>query len=96
MTPVDALAATQPAEVDPIAARIATLRTLRDGWLDGEGAAPSEPALAQAAHLARIVAVLGETPRIFPQPDGGATVECKTVDIYVGADGRITSTTEGP
>ena len=96
MSAVDALAATQPVVVDPIAARIAALRALRDGWLDGDGVVPTESALAQAAHLARVVAVLGETPRIFPQPSGGATVECAAVDIYVGADGRITSTTEEP
>lgn len=83
-----------------IAARIAELRALAHGWLDGEGAAVTEPALSAAAQLARIVAACGREPHIFPRPCGGATVEvtggngCRGVDVYIGADGAIESTTE--
>ena len=83
-----------------IDARIAELRALAPGWLDGEGAAVTEPALSAAAQLARIVAACGREPHIFPRPCGGATVEvtggngCRGVDVYIGADGAIESTTE--
>jgi hypothetical protein len=85
-----------------IDARILELRALAPGWLDGEGSVIAEPALSAAAQLARIVAACGQTPHIFPRPCGGATVEvlygnsCRGVDVYIGANGAIESTTEDP
>ena len=77
-------------------ARIAELRALAPGWLDGDGESVTESALSTAARVARIVAACGREPRIFPRPCGGATVECDAVDVYLGADGAVESTTEDP
>ena len=85
-----------------IAARIAELRALAPGWLDGDGESVTESALSTAAQLARIVAACGRDPHIFPRPCGGTTVEvtggneCRGVDVYIGASGTIESTTEDP
>lgn len=79
-----------------IEARCAELRALAPGWLDGEGTAVTEPALSTAARVARILAACGREPRIYPRPCGGASVECDAVDVYLGTDGTIESTTEDP
>ena len=80
--------------VDRITARLDELRALAPGWLDGEGVPPTPAALTAAEHIARIIAACDQTPRIYPTPEGGATVECEPVDVCVGADGRIADTTE--
>jgi hypothetical protein len=79
-----------------IEARCAELRALAPGWLDGEGDAVTESALSTAARVARILAACGREPRIYARPCGGASVECDAVDVYVGADGAVESTTEDP
>jgi hypothetical protein len=79
-----------------IEARIAELRALAPGWLDGEGDAVTESALSTAARIARILAACGQEPRIYPLPCGGTSVECDAVDVYLGADGAVESTTEDP
>lgn len=79
-----------------IEARIAELRALAPGWLDGDGESITEPAVEAAARIARILAACGREPRIYPRLCGGASVECDAVDVYLGADGAVESTTEDP
>jgi hypothetical protein len=76
--------------------RCAELRALAPGWLDGDGAVIAEPAIETAARVARILAACGREPRIYPRPCGGTSVECDAVDVYIGANGAIESTTEDP
>lgn len=79
-----------------IDARVAEIRALAPGWLDGDGEPITEPAIETAARVARILAACGREPRIYPRPCGGTSVECDAVDVYIGANGAIESTTEDP
>ena len=49
--------------------RLAGLQQLRDGWLDGDGAAPDHGAIATARDLLDDIAATGRLPRpgIFPR-----------------------------
>ena len=63
--------------------RLAELRRLRPGWMDGEGVAPSSGALdvverALDSHLADLV----ESPQVFPTLDGGVQLEWFLQDRY--------------
>ena len=59
-----------------ISARLQELRALRDGWLDGDGIAPSEDGLDWlAVNLGRFYPDSGPSPYIYPLPDGGVQIE---------------------
>jgi hypothetical protein len=65
--------------------RVDELAALETGWLDGEGEALTEPALAAARGL--------QHPRLFPTPDGGAqaewTIGAFAVSVTVAPDGSV-------
>jgi hypothetical protein len=65
-------------EVQALWERLSTLAELSDGWLDGDGLAPTELALALARQvLARLLveAPAIERPKVFPTLDGGVQAE---------------------
>jgi hypothetical protein len=65
-------------EVQRLWTRIASLEKVGDGWLEGEGRAPSPLALARAREvLARLLVTYPslERPKVFPTPDGGVQAE---------------------
>ena len=74
--------------------RLVELRKLADGWMNGDGMAPSSAALdsleqALDGHLAE----LRETPRVFPTLEGGLQMEWflgrrhhVTVEVHAGGE----------
>lgn len=85
--------------------RIAELAQLQDGWLDGNGLAPTKPALHRADVLALTLASVVNLPYpgIFPSEEGGIQFEWIPQDLeglelstqlmpelYVGPDGDVT------
>jgi hypothetical protein len=65
-------------DVQRLWTRIGVLEKVGDGWLEGEGRAPSPLALARAREvLARLLATYPslDRPKVFPTPDGGVQAE---------------------
>jgi hypothetical protein len=65
-------------EVQKVWDRLASFTEIQDGWLEGEGRAPSERAIVHAKHvLARLLVEQRalERPRVFPTPNGGVQAE---------------------
>ena len=66
------------ADVQRVWRRLVELRTLRDGWIEGEGVLPDPVVVARAREiLARLLVDDRELPRpkVYPTPDGGIQVE---------------------
>lgn len=66
------------ADVQKVWDRLASFDEIQDGWLEGEGRAPSERAIVHARHvLARLLVERRalERPRVFPTPNGGVQAE---------------------
>ncbi len=77
-------------EIDKLWARLEVLAGVPDGWLHGEGVAPSAEALTRAREvLARLLVEHAEIPRpkVFPIPEGG--VQAEWVLGRVVADARF-------
>jgi len=57
--------------------RISELRELKDGWLDGEGMAPSGDGLSWLFELVGKLITFHQAPcpYIYPTPDGGVSLE---------------------
>jgi hypothetical protein len=58
--------------------RIDHLSTLEDGWIEGEGSAPSETAIVRAREILARLLVDHEwvaRPKVYPTPDGGVQAE---------------------
>lgn len=53
--------------------RLNELAALSDGWLDGEGLAPTPHAIATARAVLRLLP--GARPHLFPTPDGEVSAE---------------------
>ena len=65
-------------EVQKLWDRVDSLRSVGDGWLDGDGIAPAERALTHAREvLGRLLVDHRDIqrPKIFPTPDGGVQAE---------------------
>lgn len=65
-------------EVQRVWKRLEDLRSLRDGWLEGDGVTPDAVVVARAREvIARILVDYRDLPRpkVFPTPDGGIQVE---------------------
>lgn len=79
----------QVALLDPldIAARLAELRELKDGWLDGKGVAPAPPGLEWLKRLfeERYPDEL-PLPHLCPTADGGVHAEWSFPPVEVGVD----------
>ena len=69
-------------------ARLEELSTLRDGWFDGEGTAPTRATIDHAASSIRSLTAEGNvpTPYLYPTPEGDIRAE------WPLADGEITAT----
>lgn len=66
------------ADVEKLWARIDSLASVGEGWLEGEGRAPTEGVLARAREvLARLLVEHRdiERPKVFPTPEGGLQAE---------------------
>jgi hypothetical protein len=81
-------------EIDALWKRIDSLAEVPNGWLDGDGLAPSAEALARVREvLARLLADHHEIPRpkVFPTPEGGLQAEwvfgCVSADACFQRDG---------
>jgi hypothetical protein len=61
--------------------RLNELKTLKKGWLNGDGKVITKAALSKAAELI--------VPRIYPTVDGGITLETDEYDIIVRPDGTV-------
>lgn len=55
--------------------RLEELRNLPDGWLDGDGAAPSSEALASAERFLGFLEADVPAPVLYPTPEGGCQAE---------------------
>jgi hypothetical protein len=68
-------------------ARLDELSALRDGWLDGEGTAPTRATIDRAASSIRALSAEGNapTPYLYPTPEGEIRAE------WPLADGEITA-----
>lgn len=55
--------------------RIDYLGELADGWLDGEGLAPTQVALRRALAIAEACEAGGRRPQIAPTPEGGVSLD---------------------
>ena len=69
-------------------AQLDELRRLRDGWLDGDGIAPSRTGLGWLAEcLARRYPAAAPVPYIYPTPDGGVQAEwtlgCREISLCI-------------
>lgn len=53
--------------------RLDKLAAISDGWLDGEGRAPTPHAIATARAVLRLLP--GATPRLYPTPEGEVSAE---------------------
>lgn len=70
-----------------VAARIEELGTLRDGWLDGAGIAPSRDGLAWLeAWLTSPAAENLPAPHLYPTPEGGVQAEWTIGALEVSAE----------
>lgn len=71
----------------PVAAQWEALRALRDGWLDGEGRAPSPEGLDRlAARFDEYYPDRLPAPRIYPTPAGGAWLEWTLGSVEVNVE----------
>lgn len=81
-------------DMSGIERRIATLAALQPGWY-GDGIENSQPisqaALTTARAIACVMIALGQSPTLFPRTCGGVTVECIATDVYIEADGHVSS-----
>lgn len=76
-----------------LATRLAALKALPEGWMDGDGQPVSEAALKQTANLLQPPSRLQEKCSLHAMPDGGVLIEMDPgykFNVAVGADGDIT------
>lgn len=73
-----------------IQGQVQELRELKDGWLDGEGLAPTEAAMAC------VLSIIDEDAlfRVYPMLDGGLSLEMNPSDdldllITIGSEGAV-------
>ncbi len=71
-----------------------TLRSLRSGWMDGEGEAISKTALEVAQRLIDLTPGLAAETGIFPTLEGGVQFENETVEVVIDPDGNLQVTDE--
>lgn len=74
---------------EDIDARLAEIRALPRGWLDGEGETVTAVALEHGRAVALMFADKGWTPRLYPTPDGGVSVESDGPDVIVCGAGSV-------
>lgn len=70
---------------DRLVKRLHKLSSLQDGWMDGEGVAPSGIAIEMAFPLA--VAFKDDGPSLFPTLTGGVLFEGAGFDLEISACG---------
>lgn len=85
----------QVSMLDPldIGARLDELRLLKDGWLEGEGKAPTDDFLKAVADIfARHFPEELSLPYLYPTPEGGVRAEwsfgCQEITLDIGPDVR--------
>lgn len=77
-----------------VARQLERLRTLEDGWLEGEGTAPSADGLDRlAAGFEKYFPEALPLPRIYPTPAGGAQMEWTLGANEIGLDVDLTTGT---
>jgi hypothetical protein len=70
--------------------RIEELAQLKDGWLDGEGKAPTELAINNAKSISTLLDLFVEKRWIYPTPYGGIQIELdKCCEVVCCGDGTI-------
>lgn len=82
-----------PESLEALDSRIAELRELQHGWLDGDGVPPTPAALQQASIvLAEQLTPDVPRPRVYPTPDGGVQAEWAMggyeINLTIDPDGR--------
>lgn len=70
-----------PADLVALDERFRMLEGLQQGWLDGEGSAPTPAALHNARTvMAEFLRLDAPLPRLYPTPDGGVQAEWTSGD----------------
>lgn len=81
-------------DMTSIERRIAALSALRPGWY-GDGVensqSISQSALLTARAIACVMIASRQNPTLFPRTSGGVTVESTVTDVYIEADGTVSS-----
>jgi hypothetical protein len=72
-----------------IFAQIEDLRQLKDGWLNGEGLAPSKQGLDWVAETLDQYFTDKTAPYLYPMPDGGVRAEWSIRRIEIAIDINI-------
>jgi hypothetical protein len=82
-----------PESLEALDNRIAELRELQHGWLDGDGAPPASVALQRAsAMLPELLTLDAPHPHLYPTPEGGVQAEWAVgeyeISLMFEPDGR--------
>ena len=81
-------------DVQRVWERLDSFKNVADGWLDGHGIAPSDPAIAAAREILARLLVDSDAPRpsVYPTPDGGVQAEwilgIWVAEVVFSNDGR--------